>query len=998
MTDNRASVFVSYSRSDRGFVRRLLEQLKRSEREVWVDLDDIPPTADWLAEVKAGIEAAETFLFVISPDSISSEVCQTEVAHAAGLNKRIVPVVHSEVDERLVPEPLAQRNWLFFRNEDEFDSGLRALNEALDTDLDWLHAHAELLRRALAWERGGRRRSALLRGTELREAEAWLASESGGGQQPTAAHREFILASRRAAGRRQRSVLAAVSAALVVAIGLGILALTQRSTAIENQKRAESQQLAAVADSQLRVDPERSLLLSLEAVDISETDAALESLKRALGASRVRETLAGDEDAKFSPDGRTVTTIAKGNAYLWDLKSGERMAVSRRSNPSVLASPVVYSPDGSLVAIGESSHSRILDARTGEELARIGGAVGVAFSDDSSLLATGAIRSGVIRIWDPRSGKRLRTLRGHAARVHALVWAPARRLASASLDGTARIWSLEARDGRVQGNGRSVVLRGHENRLRDIDYSPDGETIATASEDGSARLWDASSGAELAVLRSGRHGKVETVDFSPEGSRLVLPHGDGTLQIWTSDGRLLRTLRGHRGEARGAEFSPDGRLIASAGFVDHTARIWDAGSGRTVAVLRGHRDIIKPVHFSPDGSQLVTASGDGTARVWSVSSGEDAVSLTGRGGSEPTALAAAATGRLIATGDSHGNIRLWNSVTGAPVAALERDRSAIRTLAFTPVGKALVAAGDSAEARIHTLAGHGSTKVLRGHHGLINAVAVDGAGDLVLTAGQDGTVRLWGLDGTLERVLGAEGGEEPGEGSGGAPLRTAAFDPAGKRLIAGGDDGVARIWDVRSGRLEHALLAHDGAIERVNFSPDGELAVTAGNDGAAVVWDADRGDRVATLEGHSGALHDARFSPDGQFVVTASDDESARVWDSHSGEQLQLIRGHEARVVTGSFDRQGELVLTAGWDGTARVWDSGSGEPVATLDGPGNLVSQAEFTPGGAVVMRAEDSKTALLYSCELCLAPEALRHLAEERVTRELTPAERAEFLDEAP
>ncbi len=308
--DNKASVFISYSRSDGDFVRKLLEQLKRSEREVWVDLEDIPPTARWLAEVKAGIEAAETFVFVISPDSIASEVCQTEVAHAAGLNKRIVPLVRADVDERLVPEPLAQRNWIFFREDEEFDSGMTALNEALDTDLDWLHSHAELLRRALAWERGGRRASALLRGNELEEAEAWLGSEAGGGQQPTAAHREFILASRRAAGRRQRSFLAAVSAALIVAIGLAIMALTQRSTAIENQKRAESQQLAAVADSQLRVDPERSLLLALEALDLSETDAALESLKRALGASRVRETLAGDEDAEFSPDGRTVTTIA----------------------------------------------------------------------------------------------------------------------------------------------------------------------------------------------------------------------------------------------------------------------------------------------------------------------------------------------------------------------------------------------------------------------------------------------------------------------------------------------------------------------------------------------------------------------------------------------------------------------------------------------------------------------------------------------------------------
>lgn len=992
---NKASVFISYARSDGAFVRRLLEQLNRSEREVWVDLEEIPPTADWLAEIKAGIEAAETFVFVISPDSISSDVCQTEVAHAAGLNKRIVPVVRGEVDERLVPQPLAKRNWIFFRDDDEFDSGLAALNDALDTDLDWLHRHAELLRRALAWERGGRRPSALLRGAELVEAEAWLGSEAGGGQQPTVAHREFILAGRRAAGRRQRSFLAGVSVALILAIGLAIVALTQRSAAIESQERAESQQLAAVANSQLQVDPERSLLLALEALDRSETDAAWESLKRALGASRVRETLSGGPEAVFSANGRTVTTLAAIRVNLWDVKSGELVAASMGSTPLAFAGPLYSSPDGALVAIGENRRAWIIDARTGEELARIGVGVGMAFSDDSSLLAAGVLSSGVIRIWDPRSGELLRTLRGAPERAYPLAWAPGRRLASASIDGTARIWSVEGSDGKLGGSGRSVVLRGHDDRLRDIEYSPDGEMIATASDDGSARLWDATSGVELAVLRGGRHGKVETVDFSPDGSRLVVPHGDGTVQIWSSGGRLVRTLRGHRGEVRGAEFSPDGRLIASAGYADHTARIWDARSGRTVAVLRGHQDLVKRVEFSPDGSLLMTSSGDSTTRIWSVSSGEEAVRLPGRGDAERTALAADATGRLIATGDSHGNVALWNATTGAPVTAWDSSRGAIRSLAFAPDAAMLVAAGDSSLARIHSLARGGPTTILRGHRGPINAVAVGAAGDLVLTAGQDGTVRLWRLDGGLRRVIRGSGEHGVDARGGSVAVRTAAFDPAGKRVIAGNDDGVARIWDVRSGRLEYALPAHDGVIRRVDFSPDGELALTAGSDGKAVVRDAATSERISTLEGHSDAVNDARISPDGESVVTASDDGSARIWETRSGEQVQLLRGHEARVVTASFSRDGELVLTAGWDGSARVWEAGTGKPVATLEGPGNFVNEAKFTPEGTVAVGAEDSKTATLFPCELCVTRAALRQLAEERITRELTPAERAEFLE---
>ena len=264
-----------------------------------------------------------------------------------------------------------------------------------------------------------------------------------------------------------------------------------------------------------------------------------------------------------------------------------------------------------------------------------------------------------------------------------------------------------------------------------------------------------------------------------------------------------------------------------------------------------------------------------------------------------------------------------------------------------------------------------------GTHGPINAVATDGTGDRFLTAGQDGTVRLWGPDGAPEEALPGEGEEKPAEGGGGVPVRTATFDPAGERVIAAGDDGVARIWNVRSGRLEHVLSAHDGVISRAGFSPGGGLALTAGKDGKAVVWDADSGDRVATLAGHSGAVNDARFSPDGELVVTASDDESARIWEASSGDQLQLLRGHEARVVSG--------LLRPRWETRPH---GGMGRHRARLGGqlrragcdtrgtgqlrlPGRVHSRRG---GGDQRRRQQDVSAVFL---RLCLTPAALRGLS---------------------
>lgn len=132
-----ADVFISYSRKDKEFVQRLHGALARRSKDVWVDWEDIPPTAEWLNEINAAIEAAQAFLFVLSPDSLASEVCGKELAHAVANNKRLIPIVCREIDLRSVPQALARINWIFFRAGDDFDASLEALISAIETDLDW---------------------------------------------------------------------------------------------------------------------------------------------------------------------------------------------------------------------------------------------------------------------------------------------------------------------------------------------------------------------------------------------------------------------------------------------------------------------------------------------------------------------------------------------------------------------------------------------------------------------------------------------------------------------------------------------------------------------------------------------------------------------------------------------------------------------------------------------------------------------------------------------
>src|SRR5438046_2241530 len=200
-------VFISYSRKDKDFVRRLYEALKSRGREAWVDWQDIRPTEEWMQAIYAAIEGADTFVFVLTPDSVASVIARREIAHAAEHNKRMVPIVAREVNAKTVPEALAKLNWIFSRDSDDFEKATDTLVSALDTDLDWVHSHTRLLTRAIEWQNKGKNNSFVLRGDDLRSAEQWLAEASSNKEpKPTALQTEYIIASRKAAARRQRII------------------------------------------------------------------------------------------------------------------------------------------------------------------------------------------------------------------------------------------------------------------------------------------------------------------------------------------------------------------------------------------------------------------------------------------------------------------------------------------------------------------------------------------------------------------------------------------------------------------------------------------------------------------------------------------------------------------------------------------------------------------------------------------------------------------------
>ncbi len=842
------------------------------------------------------------------------------------------------------------------------------LREWLNQDREGLRLHRHLTETAHDWELLERDAGALYRGAHLAQAREWadlhpkalnegerafltasIDQEQHEERERAAQQQRELEATRKLAATeraraeeqahsanrlrmRNRVITAVGTTALILAIIASLFgrqavaerdradqqrdaAMNAQATAQAEGQRAESEkrlaisrELSIAAVNNLSVDPERSILLALHALDSSNTLEAQDALHRAIQASRLQLTIrhtGAVEAITYSPDGRLLATASKdGTSGIWDASTGQEL-LTLKTGPGAF---VAFDPGGTRLATAnyEAKTVTLWEVATGRELLTLSGHTGgvnqVVFSPDGTRIAT-ASEDKTARVWDAATGQELFTLSGHTDIVSCVAFSPdGTRLVTGSWDQTAKVWEMaagresltfsdftEAVEAIFSPDGTRLALTsGNETQLWDVDkgkklltllnhtnvveqtvFSADGKRIATASLDGTAKVWDAETGTELLSL-AGHASSVFSVAFSPDGNHLATSSADHTARVWDispAGSREWLTIASHVDSIESVAYSPDGTRLAITGAAG-AVKIFDAVQGEELLTLSGHTGVVYAAVFSPDGSHLATSGADNTARVWDAKTGREILKLFGHGEGiigglfvGVLAVAYSPDGKQLATAGADGNTILWDAVSGEQLDLFSNNGIGITNLSFSPDGKFLVVTTDQPPSAV---------------------------------TGEDAVAYRWDLS-TGRQVFAVK-----------QPVRIwgLAFSSDGRRFATAGFSGIVKVRDTATGEELLDLSGHTGTVVSVAFSPDDRYIATASGDGTAKMWNAETGEELLTLTGHTDVVTAVSFSPDGTRLATSSRDETVRVYLLKIEELIALARSRLTRSLTDAECKQ----------------------------------------------------------------------------------------------
>ncbi len=528
-------------------------------------------------------------------------------------------------------------------------------------------------------------------------------------------------------------------------------------------------------------------------------------------------------------------------------------------------------------------------------------------------------------------------------------------------------------------------LEGHLGTVTAVSASADGKLVASASADGTVRIWNVAAGLPAAVVRAGK-GPVNAVALAPDGKTVAAAGADKVVRLWDLSGlkdafvtldEEPQKLAGHTDAVQSLAFARDGQTLVSGG-ADKTVMVWDVKAGKPRHKLTDLEARVLTVALSPDGKTLAAGGTGSSVLVWAADSGKKSRALKTPFQSV-AALAFAADGKTLAVGGTErqaghevGAVRFWDVEGGAPAkepAATPYHGRGVLALAYLPGGKGIVSAGKDATIRLWDVASGAPAGRWVGHLGWVSGLAFAGDGTLV-SGGYDQSVKLWDTAPT--------GGAQVLRGHADW-VQAVAFGGGGKNalvLASGGKDGVVKLWDPVTGATRGDLGKQGGAVTSLAFDFARSRVLAVGTfdeqgEGLVKIWELTpkekgggyTGKELFTLKGHKGGVTSIAFSPRGDVLASGSADRTAILWDAKAGKKLHTLAGHQGEVRCVAFSHDGVALFTGGTDKTVHTWSVADGQAAAppflagtdTVETIGVVLLQGEAADERALVIGGLD-------------------------------------------
>jgi WD40 repeat protein len=911
-------VFVSYSRQDSTFVTRLADAISSSGKQVWIDTAGIEDTEVFPFAIRSAIESSDAFLFVISPASVSSRFCEQEVDYALSLNKKLVPVLLTRVSDEVLPAPIRDRSWIPFETETEFEGSFDRVLNALDNDLEARRSHTRWLTKAIEWDGEAREASLLLRGNELRTAEQWLAGMSGRSDPvPTALQRDYLSASRQAAGRRSRILVAGSLLVTLVAVGLLVSALIARGQAVDEKVQASAQALATESENDLAIDPEASVILATRAVQEHATAQTMLALRESLDSSPLLASLPtvaaptlcnGPTPAvAFLPGTHEVAENACSAGILL-ANAAQHGKVVRQLSTISSGTALTYNPAGTLLALGTIFGVSLLNSTSGavEKVLLLQNTPGaVSFNRSGTMLGAAANGFGEqSALFDVATGHE--TLLGGVTNPD-----------------------------------------GYANNNSSLSFTPDGRLVVAAPGAGGVTpVFSTATGALVRTLDTGPVSLDNLPSFTATSPNPDVPllavafntdSGNGKVEIWSTrtwtEEFVLTAVEGVR--YTGLAFSPDGTRLALAES-NGSASVWSVPARREIVPLLGQTALITSIAFSSDGTEVATGSGDGTVRVWRAAGPELAdLYVDGRiesvGLTPDRVVVASLDGQQLDT--QHIEVTVWSRPSYREIGSgfVIPGSSAYDIVSVSPDGKYVADFVNSLNGSCGSpLCPSGLVSVYsvasgrpRGSYPVAGAEAIAWSPDDAGFAVAAQALEVVSLKTGLAAAFDVPGAEQCG--TDGAP----AFSSDGLMLAWATYCGNVAVFDLSgltSGEPAGQLVSPpsffvQGQPSGVAFNPGATQIAISTWSGNAGVYDPRTGQRDFSLATSSSGVTSVAYAPEGDYLVTTLLNGPAEVWAADGPLQGQLQRIDQSQaplVITPAFSL-GDFA-TGDTTGTVKIW------------------------------------------------------------------------------